>query len=507
MSPVPTKRRKTAQAPNDEHPHHDRLPSHAPVTCDSPSTTSTAATSVQPQIDYQYLYLDTIDRTKLDFDFDKVCSVSLAKENVYACLVCGRYFQGRGRSTYAYFHSINEDHHVFINLATHKVYVLPDGYEVVDASLNDIKHVVDPRFTAHDIAQLDTMVKPSLDVHRKPYLPGYIGVNNIKANDYVNVVIQALAHVAPLYHYFLQTAPTRLPTSSSLPAELVQQFSLFIRKLWNPRAFKAQVAPHELLQAIGKTSANKFKVDVQADAADFLSWLLNTLHRGLGGTKKPNSSIVYQTFRGAIQVSTDPAPSATKDAEKSTDTDSTSATSPMPMLLLSLDLPPAPLFQDEQERNILPQVPLTELLAKFDGRTPIQTATGAWQRYQVLSLPRYLIIVIKRFARSNFSLEKNPTVVSFPITDLNMGELTHMTDSTGQRVDCFYDLVANISHSGKPGTPQSSYHIHVRNPAKDEWYQIQDLLVETVEPQRLFLSESYIQVQCRFTISALHDKS
>lgn len=41
------------------------------------------------------LYLDTINRYMLDFDFEKVCSVSLTNLNVYACLVCGKYFQGQ----------------------------------------------------------------------------------------------------------------------------------------------------------------------------------------------------------------------------------------------------------------------------------------------------------------------------------------------------------------------------------------------------------------------------
>lgn len=39
-------------------------------------------------------YLDTINRGLLDFDFEKLCSISLSKINVYACLVCGKYFQG-----------------------------------------------------------------------------------------------------------------------------------------------------------------------------------------------------------------------------------------------------------------------------------------------------------------------------------------------------------------------------------------------------------------------------
>lgn len=60
----------------------------------------------------------------------QLCSVSLSNNNVYACLVCGKYFQGRGRNTHAYTHSVQHAHHVFINLRTCRVYCLPDSYEV-----------------------------------------------------------------------------------------------------------------------------------------------------------------------------------------------------------------------------------------------------------------------------------------------------------------------------------------------------------------------------------------
>lgn len=33
---------------------------------------------------------------------------------------------------------------------------------------------------------------------------GFVGLNNLKNTDYVNVVIQALAHVIPVRNYFLQ---------------------------------------------------------------------------------------------------------------------------------------------------------------------------------------------------------------------------------------------------------------------------------------------------------------
>lgn len=82
----------------------------------------------------------------LDFDFERFCSVSLSNLNVYACLVCGKYYQGRGKKSHAYTHSLEAGHHVYINLQTEKVYCLPDGYEISDPSLDDIRHVLNPRF-------------------------------------------------------------------------------------------------------------------------------------------------------------------------------------------------------------------------------------------------------------------------------------------------------------------------------------------------------------------------
>ena len=40
-------------------------------------------------------YLGTINRHLLNFDFEKLCSVSLTNLHIYCCLVCGKYFQGK----------------------------------------------------------------------------------------------------------------------------------------------------------------------------------------------------------------------------------------------------------------------------------------------------------------------------------------------------------------------------------------------------------------------------
>jgi U4/U6.U5 tri-snRNP-associated protein 2 len=125
-----------------------------------------------PMEGYGDLYLDTINREILDFDFEKLCSISLSNINVYACLVCGKYFQGRGPKSHAYYHALEVGHHVFINIGTRKVYVLPEGYEVKNKSLDDIKYVVDPHYTKSEVIKLDKEVHDAWDLSGSKYRPG-----------------------------------------------------------------------------------------------------------------------------------------------------------------------------------------------------------------------------------------------------------------------------------------------------------------------------------------------
>ena len=46
---------------------------------------------------------------------------------------------GRGRHSHAYTHSVQLNHHVFLNLSSLEFYCLPDNYQIIDPSLEDIK--------------------------------------------------------------------------------------------------------------------------------------------------------------------------------------------------------------------------------------------------------------------------------------------------------------------------------------------------------------------------------
>ena len=88
---------------------------------------------------------------------------------------------------------------------------------------------------------------------------------------------------------------------------------------------------------------------------------------------------------------------------------------------LTLDLPPTPLFKDGQNKSMIPQLPLFTLLKKFDGKSILEEQiTAIKKQYKILKLPPYLIIHVKRFVKNNFYLEKIPTIVNFPIKNLDL---------------------------------------------------------------------------------------
>ena len=150
-------------------------------------------------------YLDTINRQLLDFDQLKICSVTLTDMNVYSCLVCGKFFQGRSKDSPAYTHSVQCGHFVFINLSDLRAFCLPDSYEIIDQSLDDVKRCLNPIFSKNDILQLNDNTSLARDVHGISYLPGFVGLNNLKHTDYANAILHALSHVTPLRNFFFKS--------------------------------------------------------------------------------------------------------------------------------------------------------------------------------------------------------------------------------------------------------------------------------------------------------------
>lgn len=332
------------------------------------------------------------------------------------------------------------------------------------------------------------------------YHPGIVGLNNIKANDYCNVILQALTHVKPVRNFFLMEAnyaKIKRPAGDS-PFTLVQRFGELMRKLWNPRNFKAHVSPHEMLQAVVLWSNKRFQIIEQGDPIDFLTWFLHELHRQMRGTKSPTSSVINRAFLGEMKVYTRKIPPvdcdeiqkelllATDEYQEKVETSN--------FLYLNCDLPPPPLFIDELRENIIPQVNLYQLLSKFNGVTEKEYKTfkdNFMKRFEIVRLPKYVILYVKRFTKNTFFVDKNPTIVNFPVKNVDFGDILTAENKKAHK-ETRYNLIANIVHDGEPG--KGTYRTHILHKATNQWYEMQDLHVTSILPQMITLTEAYIQI-------------
>jgi U4/U6.U5 tri-snRNP-associated protein 2 len=371
---------------------------------------------------------------------------------------------------------------MFMRLDDGSVWCLPDGYKVQDHSLDDIRAFLNPIFSNQDVELLDSSIKWSRALDGTEYMPGLVGLNNMKENDYVNVIIQIFARVPPVRDFFLNASNYRHNRS-----KLVQWTGVLLRKIWHPKQFKGQVSPHDFMQAVTLQSDKRFLIEKQGDPTIFLSWLLNALHTGLtGGSSK--QSIITATFQGEMEVWTEGGTGSARDRDPDTG-NFINKVEQVPFLMLGLDLPPAPLFKDALDRMQIPQVPLFQLLKKYNGDYVHENPRTGRRRYRVVRLPKFLVLSIHRFTKNNFFHEKNPSIINFPTKDLELKDAIPVPD---QRTPSKYNLVASVSHAGKVGG--GIYKVYINRKVEDTWYEVQDLSVREVLPQIVALTEAYIQV-------------
>lgn len=410
--------------------------------------------------------LDTIDRKKLDFDCEKVCSVTSSALNVYCCLVCGKYFQGRREQSPAFLHSVNENHLVFINFSTLKVYVLPNDKEIKDEGeiqlLNDIRFAIKPQYNKEELAEFP---KLCYDLNNRPYMNGYVGFSNTRANGCISSILVLMAHIKPLRDFFLLTD---FNNENTLESKLF----VVVRKLWSPKLFKAHISADELFAYISVTETLKKEY---TDPRIFLLTLLSFISK----TYKPLLNLFQQSCQGKISIKT------ILDDTSSEENKTASA-----FWMLALDLPPKPIFSNGLNANDLPQVKLGELLSKFNG-VKEQNVSNGIKKYRLKKLPPFLFLHYNRFdSREKTPVkERNQTLVEFP-TSMELQK--HK-----------YRLLANIVHeainiSKVEGSldkdEESKWKIQLLNSKDNKWYEIDGIHVQLKDRELLFLNEAYLQV-------------
>jgi U4/U6.U5 tri-snRNP-associated protein 2 len=101
--------------------------------------------------------------------------------------------------------------------------------------------------------------------------------------------------------------------------------------------------------------------------------------------------------------------------------------------------------------------------------------------------------------------------VNFPVRNVDLASLVNDNndgdDNRGSKnmeeQVTSYDLLANVTHVGKPDKGQGVYKVHIRHRGSENgqqqhqqrWFQMQDLLIDEIQPEMVTLSETYVQVK------------
>lgn len=380
-----------------------------------------------------------------------------------------------------------------------------------------------------DIAYLDTKEVKSRTLDNRQAIQGVVAMNNLHSGDAANAVLQCLVHLPRLRNYLLSESFYHDDRPAS---ELLVQLANLTKRVWNSSPWRATVSPHELLHEIALRSGGKFGVGVKSDPIEFYSWLVNTLHNDLAidakkrGVKRASSTtIIAQLFRGQVSIQTEKLTrkkgasnpsnqhqnsshasstmeidnqaqtgansSQTNQGVQNTDlgaqeTDtSLTTTKIVPFFYLQLDLPTVTLLKDEKSKTASLQVPIYTLLSKYDGHTKQFIATSRENRMcKIEALPEYLAFFVKRFTQNMYLIEKNKTIVNFPVDELDMTEYTTETENTK------YNLSAYICHTGD--TANGSCLSRFFHKANGKWYNSQEGSVDDLQAELHFVAEAYI---------------
>ncbi|KAI1892727.1 hypothetical protein AGOR_G00136520 [Albula goreensis] len=110
----------------------------------------------------------------------------------------------------------------------------------------------------------------------------------------------------------------------------------------------------------------------------------------------------------------------------------------------------------------------------------------ATKKFDLWSLPRILVVHLKRFSYNRCWRDKLDTVVDFPIRDLNMSEFVCDPKASPY----VYDLIAVSNHYG--GMGGGHYTAFAKNEVDEKWYYFDDSSVSSATEDQIVTKAAYV---------------
>lgn len=113
----------------------------------------------------------------------------------------------------------------------------------------------------------------------------------------------------------------------------------------------------------------------------------------------------------------------------------------------------------------------------------------ATKKFDIWSLPKVLIIHLKRFSFSRSWRDKIDTLVEFPVDGLDMSEYV-LNPAQREQKRLTYDLIGVANHFG--GLGGGHYTAYAKNESLDAWYSFDDALVTPTSSSNVVTRSAYV---------------
>lgn len=380
--------------------------------------------------------------------------------------------------------------------------------------------------------------------------PGLCGLSNMGNTCFMNSALQCLSNTPPLTEYILTDKFVDDINPSNplgMHGEIARTYSELIKVMWGGN--HSSFLPREFKCAVSRF-APQFNGFAQQDCQELMAFLLDGLHEDLNrirnkpyieikndfetrpdevvaeeswaNYKKRNDSVVVDTFHAMLK-STLVCPgcelvSVTFD----------------PFCYLSLPLPqkrdkqvdlvftPAPVKNDDEKQKAASQPsqmnngdtnmdtsatkttpkPILQLKDCITQFTNVERlgANDPWycpkckkhqqatKKFDIWSLPKVLIIHLKRFSFSRSWRDKIDTLVEFPVEGLDMSKYVLNPDLKNKKQ--IYNLIGVANHFG--GLGGGHYTAYAKNSVLNSWYTFDDALVTPTTPNNVVTRNAYV---------------